>query len=198
MIFGVAATLFVLVICSVLRLFLTRLHDRPFRQVIPYLRPEGAGILQEVMDAVLEKSLLLNLSRKQLRQEQLDRMRLVDEYIGHRTHNAVVWQGWGDTELRRARKVFNREVEMAADELVVACAEFRIGASVVQIHLHFWQFKMILLPFTRVPHVSRLRKADDFDLLESYEKIKRAALKLAEACGGNCLEQLQNALHLQN
>lgn len=191
---GIAITLVVLFFTSVLRLFLTRITDRPFRQVIPYLRPDGAQILPELLDPVLEKTLALNLSHKQFRQEQLDRMRLADEYIGHRSHNATVWQGWGDTELRKARKSYDRQVEAAADGLVIACAEFRMGAAAIQTQLHLWQFKLILLPFTRVPRIARLRKVDEFDLLESYEKLKRMALKLAEACGGDYYERLLQAL----
>ncbi|MBZ5534209.1 MAG: hypothetical protein LAO20_22515 [Acidobacteriia bacterium] len=84
MIFGVIATLVALFILSVLRLFLTRFSHRSFNQVVPYLRPDGAAILAELMDAALERSLSLNLTQRQFRNEQLNRIRLADEYIGHR------------------------------------------------------------------------------------------------------------------
>ncbi|MBZ5534208.1 MAG: hypothetical protein LAO20_22510 [Acidobacteriia bacterium] len=60
--------------------------------------------------------------------------------------------------------------------------------------LHMWQFKLVLLPFVRVPRISPLRKIDDFDLLASYDKIKEAALKLAELCGGDYYDRLLEAL----
>lgn len=194
MIFGILATLIVLFILSVLRLFLTRVTHRPFRNVIPYLRPDGEEILWDLMDAAVERTLAQNLSHKQFREEQQDRMRLADEHLGHRSHNAVVLQGWGDTELRKARETGDREIQAAADVLVIACAEYRIAASAVQFQLHIWQFKLILLPFARLPRVSHLRKADDLDMFDSYEKIKETALKLAGLCGGDYYEQLVQAL----
>jgi hypothetical protein len=194
MILGIVATLVALFIISVLRLFLTRFTHRDFNQVIPYLRPDGTAILAELMDAKLEKFLALNMTHRQFRREQLDRIRLADEYIGHRSHNAVIWQGWGDTELSKARQTLDEEVRAAADALVLACVDYRIGGSAVQTQLHVWQFKLILLPFARVPRITVLKTVDDFDLLDSYEKIQYAALALAELCGGDCYDRLLEAL----
>jgi len=194
MIFGVLATLIVLYIISVLRLFLTRITHRSFNNMVLYLRPDGEKILRELMDATVERALAQNLSHKQFREEQLDRIRLADEYLGHRSHNAWVCQGWGDTELRKARETGDQEIKAAADALVVACAEFRIGASSIKFHLHFWQFKLLLLPFARLPRISRLRKVDYFEVFDSYEKIRDAALKLAVLCGGDYHERLLQAL----
>jgi len=194
MILGVLVTLAAFFFASVLRLFLTRITNRSFSNMILYLRPDGEEILRELMDTSIERALAQNLSHKQFREEQLDRIRLADEYLGHRNHNAWVCQGWGDTELRKARETGDQEMEAAADALVVACAEFRIGASSIKFQLHFWQFKLFLLPFVRLPRLSRMRKVDYFDVFDSYEKIREAALKLAELCGGDYHERLLQAL----
>jgi hypothetical protein len=194
MIYGVIATLVVLFFASVLRLFFTRFSNRSFANVVPYLRPDGEDVLQELMDPSLERFLAQNLGHRQFREKQLDRMRLADEYFDHRKHNAIVCQGWGDTEVRNAREIGDEDLRTAADALVVACAEFRIGASAAQFQLHMWQFKLILLPFARLPRISRLRKLDYFDVFESYDKIRESALALAQLCGTDCHNQLLDVI----
>jgi len=194
MIVGVLATLAVLFILSVLRLFLSRFIQRPFEQVIPFLRQDDASTLAELLDASLERQLRDVLPHAQLRKEQLNRIRLAQERIHCRAHNVTVWQEWGDTELSKARVTGNQEIRAVDDKLVVACAEFRIGASAVQTQLRLWQIKLLLLPSAKVPRLSRLRKTDDFDLLLSYESIKKTALNLAEACGSDYHDRLLQAL----
>lgn len=194
MIVGVVATLALLFCGSLFRLFLTRITNRSFDNVVPYLRPDGEKILLELMDPSLERFLAQKLGHKQFREKQLERMRLADEYFDHRKHNAIVCQGWGDTEVRNARERGDEDLRAAADALVVACAEFRIGASGAQFQLHMWQYKLILLPFARLPRISRLRKLDYFDVFESYDKIRQAALALAQLCGTDCHNQLLDAI----
>jgi hypothetical protein len=194
MILGILVTLIAIFLLRVFRLFLSRFSNRTFNDVIPYLRPDHAEQLQEVLNRDLEGHLASNLGQHQFRQTQLKRIGLAQEYIGRRTHNVTILQEWGDTEGGKTRVTFNRDVRSAADKLVVRCAEFRIGASAVQSQLHIWHFKMKLLPSTRVPYISRLRRVDSFDLLESYEEIKEAALKLAEVCGGDYHERLASTL----
>lgn len=194
MILGVVATLVALFFASVLRLFLTRFTHRSFNNVIPYLRPDGEEILRDLMNASMERLLADSLSHKQFREEQQDRMRIADEYLSHRAHNALVLQGWGDTELRKAQKMGDAEMQTAAQALVEACAQYRIGASCLKLQLHLWQFKLVLLPFARLPRISRLRKVDEFDVFTAYEHLAEAALKLAEACGVGYYDRLLEAL----
>jgi hypothetical protein len=194
MIFGIVLTLLLLFFLSVLRLFLSRFTNRTFSQVIPYLRADHPEIIAELLNPQTEYQLSHALTRKQFRKEQLNRISLTLEHLGRRAHNATVWQEWGDSERRKSRNTHDLEVRAAAENLVESCVEFRIGVSAVQIQLHLWQFKLILLPFAKVPRISRLRKTDEFDLLESYKRIQQAALKLAEACGGDCRERLAQAL----
>jgi hypothetical protein len=194
MILGILATLATLFILAVVRLFLSRWVERSFQEVLLLLRQDDPEILGELFNTAMERHLSDCLSQKQFRKEQLKRIRVAHEHIDRRTHNVVVWQEWGDTELRKSRLMGNEEARLLADALVVACAEFRMGTAAVQMQLRIWFFKMMLLPGARVPRITRLRRIDDFDLLESYEKIKRAALELAKACGGDYYERLCQAL----
>jgi hypothetical protein len=50
------------------------------------------------------------------------------------------------------------------------------------------------MPYANVPRVARLRRVDSFDLLNSYDRIKAAALILADACGGKFNGRLALAL----
>lgn len=191
---GIAVTIVTLFLVSILRLFLSRFVHRPFDQVVPLLRRDDAIALSELLDSQLERYLAEVLKHRQFRTEQLHRIRLAQERIECRAHNVTVWQEWGDCERRKSWSTHDLEVRAAAEKLVESCVEFRIGASAVQTQLHLWQFKLLLLPFAKIPRISRLRKTDEFDLLESYERIQQAALKLAEACGGDCRERLAHAL----
>lgn len=194
MIIGVVATLAVLFIFSVVRLFFSRFIHRPFHQVIPSLRQDDAATLAELLDQKEDVHLRQALNRRQFRREQMGRIRLTHERIACRAHNVTVFQEWADTELSKARVTENQEIKTAAARLVVACAEFRMAASAVQTQLTIWQAKLFFLPFAAVPRLSRLRTADDVDLLFSYEGIKETALKLAHLCGSDCYERLVEAL----
>lgn len=191
---GIIGTLLALFLLRVLRLFLSRFIHRPSDQVIPFLRKDDPATLAELLDAVQERWLRETLSHHQFRKLQLNRMRLCRERVDCRAHNVTIWQEWGDTQMGNARLTGDEEIRAAADRLVVACAGYRIGASAIQAQLRIWEVKLLLLPFAEIPRLSRLRKADDLDLLLSYEMVKELALKLADLCGGDFPERLRQAL----
>jgi hypothetical protein len=197
MILGIAITLVVLFFLSVLRLFVSRFVRRDFSQVVPFLQSDNPEILGDLFDPATERQLSDCLNRRQLRREQLNRIRLGQEYVARRTHNVVVWQEWADTELRKSRATLDAHVRTAAEELVAGCAEYRIASSSIQAQLRIWQLKLLLLPLAKAPSLARLRRIDEFDLLQSYERIKQGALKLADLCGGNYSEQLRGALQTE-
>jgi hypothetical protein len=190
MLLGILLTLVLLFFASILRLFLSRFVPRSFEQVIPFLRRDDPRTLAELLDVGLERQLCGVLPHPQMRAEQLNRMRLVRERIKCRTHNATVWQEWGDFELAKARTMGDADFKASADKLVAACAEFRIGASAVLMQLCLWQMRLLVFPISRIPHISGLRRVDDFDLMESYERIRHAAIDLADACGGDYRQKL--------
>jgi hypothetical protein len=191
---GICTTLVLLFFFQIVRLFFSRFANRTSNEVIPYLRVENSEDLAGLLDSALERYLSLNLNHRQFRTEQLSRIRLCQECIGRRAHNARIWQEWADTELLRTRATGDEDVARAASELIRCCVEYRIAASAIQLQLYYWQLKLIVLPFAAVPRVSRVRKCDSFDLLTSYEAIKGAAVMLAEACGGNLSERLASVL----
>lgn len=191
---GIIATLVALFLLSVLRLFLSRFIHRSFDQVILFLRYDDASALAELFSVPLEKYLREALSHGQFRKEQLNRIRLAHERVECRAHNVTVLQEWADTELSKARVTGDEEIRAIADKLVVACAMFRMAASVVQTRMRIRQAKIVLMPSASIPRLSSLRKADDVDLLLSYEAVKELALKLAELCGSDCRERLLEAL----
>src|SRR5216684_2060507 len=190
MIYGILVTFGAIFLFRIFLLFASRYSNRSFNEVVSFLRSDQPEQLEELLDRALEASLEVNLSSRQFRREQMRRIRLAYECIDRRTHNVTVFQEWADTELGKTRVTFNREVRTAADKLVIRCAEFRMGASAIKFQLNLWYLKMRFLPSGRVPHISRLRRTDSFDLLGSYDEIKQAALNLAEVCGGEGYEKL--------
>src|SRR5258708_9333805 len=89
------------VIVWVRRLY--RVDKRSFNDAVPYLRRDNPERLEELLDPVLEASLLLNLGQRQFREEPLKRIRLAQEFIAQRAHNAAIPQKWGTTEQDKTR-----------------------------------------------------------------------------------------------
>src|ERR1700674_738955 len=148
----VLALVFLVPIAALVRR-LYRFEKRTFSDVVPYLHRDNPESLEELLNHVLEGNLLLNLGQKQFRKEQLKRIRLAQEFIAQRAHNAKILQEWGDTECDKGRKTRDRELRVAAHVLVHACTEYRIGALWIQYQLHIWYIRMTLLPFLPVPQI---------------------------------------------
>jgi hypothetical protein len=180
------------VIVWVRRLY--RLEKRTFNDAVPYLRRDNPEQLEELLNHVLEASLLLNLGQAQFRKEQLKRIRLAQEFIAQRAHNASVLQEWGSTEQERTRTTLDKDVRSAARTLIEACIEYRISVLWIRIQLQMWYLKLALLPLVQPPQIARLRRVDSFDVLRSYVDIKKAAEQLAAACGGDYQQRLTQVL----
>ena len=180
------------VIVWVRRLY--RLEQKTFNDTVPYLRRDNPEQLEELLNHVLEASLLLNLGHRQFRREQLKRIRLAQEFIAQRAHNAAVLQQWASTEQERTRTTLDKDVRSAARALIDACIEYRISALWIRIQLHAWYLKLALLPLVQPPLIARLRQIDSFDVLRSYVDIKKAAEDLAAACGGDYQQRLAQVL----
>jgi hypothetical protein len=180
------------VIVWVRRLY--RLEKKSFNDAVPYLRRDNPEQLEELLNHVLEASLLLNLGQRQFRKEQLKRIRLVQEFVAQRAHNAAVLQEWGSTEQERTRTTLDKDVRSAARALIDACIEYRISALWIRVQLHIWYVKLALLPPVQPPLIARLRQIDSFDVLRSYVDIKKAAEDLAAACGGDYQQRLAQVL----
>ncbi len=173
---------------------LYRLDKKTFSDAVPYLRRDNPEQLEELLNDVLEASLLLNLGHRQFRKEQLKRIRLAQEFIAQRAHNASILQEWGSTEQERTRTTLDKEVRSAARALIDACIEYRISVLWIRIQLQMWYMKLVFLPRVQPPQIARLRQIDSFDLLGSYVDIKKAAEQLAAACGGDYQQRLTQVL----
>jgi hypothetical protein len=173
---------------------LYRFRSRGPEHVIPYLRAGGPEELDSLVDSRQELYLALNLEKAQFRKAQINRIHLTREKLRRRGHNAVIFQEWADYELERSRQTLDQETGTTAEKLFNLCAEFRMAAFWIEAQLTVWQIKLLVLPRSRAPHISRLRKIDSFDLLETYQQIRQTAAELALAYGCDYRERLQNAL----
>src|SRR5258708_33761862 len=89
---------------------LYRLDKKTFNDAVPFLRRDNPEQLEELLNHVLEASLLLNLGQRQFRKEQLKRIRLEQEFVAQRAHNAAVLQEWGSTEQTRTSTTSEKEM----------------------------------------------------------------------------------------
>jgi hypothetical protein len=173
---------------------LYRFRSRGPEHVIPYLRAGGPEELDSLVDSRQELYLSLNLEKNQFRKTQINRIHLIREKLRRRGHNAVIFQEWADYELERSRQTLDQDTAATAEKLFNLCAEFRMAAFWIEAQLTALQVKLLVLPRSRAPHISRFRKIDSFDLLEAYQQIRHTAAELALAYGGDYRERLQDAL----
>lgn len=171
-----------------------RFPDRTERQIIAYLRGVDLEGLKELLNLADEGYLRLNLSPAEFRKEQRHRIAVALEYYGRMAHNSRLVQQWSNTEMRKSALTRNRELARASRELNDFCIEFRMHALMTRIRLHAWLFRTKALPFISIPFLAEARRIDSFDLVYSYERIKREAARLSRACGGNCHGELAQGM----
>src|SRR5947209_2204563 len=173
--------------------FSSRFKKRGFYDVLPFLHPDDPGYLEELFDLEREASLAIALGKKAFRKAQIKRIRLALERLNRRAFNAGCLQDWAFAEAQKTVATRDLEVRAAAEELEKSCSTYRLSAGIIQRQLQRWLIQLIFLPFFRVPYMGSLKKIDSFDLLQSYEILEEAAVRLAQACGGECYELLVNA-----
>ncbi|SRR6266853_264915 len=183
-----------LVIFESLYQWIYRFPDRTERQIISYLREVDLEELKDLLNLADEGYLRLNLSAAAFRSEQRRRIDLTLEYYGRMAHNSLLLQEWASSELRKSWKTLNRDVTRTSKELHTACIEFRIHALITRIRLHAWLFRIKAFPFVPIPFLAEARRIDSFDLVYSYERIKQAAEKLSQTCGGNYHDELAQGM----
>jgi hypothetical protein len=190
----VLASMVVIAVSVVMFQRLYRFRSRGPEHVIPYLRAGGSEELDSLVDSRQELYLFLNLEKTEFRKAQINRIHLTREKLRRRGHNAVIFQEWADYELDRSLHTLDQQTGATAEKLFNLCAQFRMAAFWIEGQLTLWQIKLLLLPRAQAPQISRLRKIDSFDLLETYQQIRHTAAELAVAYGGDYRERLQNAL----
>lgn len=183
-----------LVVVAVLFQRLYRFGSRGPEDVIPFLRAVGEDELEALVDHREERYLMLNLGPIRFRRAQINRLHLMREKLRCRAHNTVILQEWAEYERERSRRRLDVEGSELAEELFNQCAEFRMAAFWIEMQLNLWYLKLLALPRAGAPRISRLRKIEAFDLIESYQKIRRTAADLGQAYGGDYLDRLEQAL----
>jgi hypothetical protein len=172
-----------------------RFRNRTEHDVASYLVPVDLGELTDLVDTLTEELMRHELEPQELRQVQLKRLRLLQEYAGWMRHNADVLQEWGEYGYGRRRYAEEDGIKSYSQELIKSCRQFRFGARSIQLDLHIKFIKLKLFPSKPVPRLSRLRPIDaSFDLLFAYQAIRIAAEYLSQAYGEDCYESLAEIL----
>jgi|ERR1051326_2718160 hypothetical protein len=172
-----------------------RFKRRPPSQVIAFLRAVDTEELRSLLDLEAEQYLRLNLSKKQFRKEQRNRLWLTLEYLGRLFHNALVMVEWGHYELWRTRRTRSAEDREAALELVGSSIQVRMCSFVLRATIHVWLVRMAVLPFLPPPRFAGLVNKGSTDLLEFYQTMKSAADQLSQSYGDVYREKMALALY---
>lgn len=171
-----------------------RFTRRPPSQVIAYLRAADPQEVGHLLDPVAEQYLRLNLTRKQFRKEQRNRMWLALEYLGRLSHNALIMAEWGYYEMKRTQRTHIATDYELSTELLSASVQVRMCSFVLRATIHVWLVRVALLPFLRLPSVAKLIDAGSTDLLEFYRTMTGAAVQLSRAYGDLHGEKMAQAL----
>lgn len=176
-----ASLLFLAALAFVHRVY--RFHHRTIHDVIPFLRRLAIEELECLLDARDEQALEQNLSVPQFAKAQLNRIHLLREKLRCADHNAAVLQDWAEYELERTYVTYDEDARRASKALLEECREFRIATLWIKVQLNLWYFQLKLFPVRDIPLISRLRRIDSFDLLDSYRQLANSAAALAGTSG---------------
>ena len=173
----------------------TRFRNRTEDDVVSYLLPIDLGELTGLVDALTEEIMWHELEPLELRKVQMNRMRLLLNYIRRMRHNADVLQEWGEHGYRRRRFAEEDGIKSCSLDLLKSCRHFRFGARAVQLDLHIKFIKLKLFPSKPIPKLSQLRRIDaSFDLLFAYQSIRVAAEYLSQSYGDDYYDRLAEIL----
>jgi hypothetical protein len=171
-----------------------RFAERTAQDVIPYIQRVDLAEIRALFDPEEEKYLKLNLSAREFRKTQWKRFRLAQQYARNLTNNARVIQEWGKFERARSRKTLNTGVSRTSLELNILCAQCRICALVVQLHLHWWLVKMALLPLAAPPSFQSLVSMGSLEMVSFYEKMRKRAGDIGGSYGESYQSRLTQVL----
>lgn len=152
--------------------------DRTAEEVLLFLRPLDVLQVQDLFASGEERYLRLNLTPRQFRRAQRNRITLALEYIRRISHNALILQQWGMYEVSRARASANRDSAHLSAGVINTSVHCRMSSFVLRMRLHTWLFRVALLPFTAPPSFEVLSNFGSADLLEFYTKLRIAAVEL--------------------
>ena len=172
-----------------------RFRNRTEYDVTPYLLRIDLGELSDLVDVLTEEQLRYELGPEEFHKEQINRLRLLQEYTRWMRRNADILQEWGEYGFGRRRYAEEDGIKSCSLELVKSCKEFRYGARAVQLQLHLWFMRMKFFPSRPAPMLSHARQVDkSFDLLFAYQGIRIASEYLSRAYGDDCYQDLAEVL----
>jgi len=159
---------------------LGRYPSRTIDDVTPFLRPAELQELESLLDPAHEANFKLRMPPQEFAEWQRKQIHLMREYLLRMSHNALVLIEWGNLEMQKNEKRQEPSVPSLAHELVQAATEFRLYSILVLVKLKFW----LILPstcrfFLPTTHLSSLRRLFGIDGLNSYQRLKTAAVGLS-------------------
>src|SRR5205809_3706788 len=128
----IAALLLILFLPIAYRRF-TRFRNRTEDDVASYLSPIDLGELTGLVDTLTEEIMWHELEPRELREVQMNRIRLLQNYIRWMRHNGDVLQEWGDYGYNRRRFAEEDGIKSCSLDLIKACRNFRFGARSIQL-----------------------------------------------------------------
>jgi hypothetical protein len=168
--------------------------QRTAHDVIPYLRSINLEEVRALLDPGTERYLRLNTSPEEFKRSQWKRCHLALQYVNDLARNAKVIQEWGKYERNRSRTTRDGEIRRASLDLTVACAQCRICAVAVRIRIHFWMFKMAIVPFSAPPSFASLPRMGSVEMVSYYEQIKASAILIGQGYGESYHQKLAHVL----
>ena len=192
--FGLVLLLLLLTALFICLHHLYRFPNRTINDVIPFVRRVAVEELESLLDHRNEETLRQSLGTSQFAKAQISRIHLFREKLRCADHNASIFQDWAAYEIERTYVTCDGEVRKSATALLEGCTEFRIAVFWIKFQLNLWYLQLQLFPVRNIPFISRLRRVESFDLLESYRQITRKAAALAAASGEGYKTKLAAAL----
>ncbi len=159
--------------------FLGKFPRRTMDDVTPYLRATDFNELESLLDPAQEVNFRLRLSPLEFREWQRKRVHLLREYLLRMSHNSLVLIEWGNMELYSRERRSSKQGHALAQELVQAGTEFRLYSLLALARLKLW----IVFRPDQTSSLARLRRVFGIDALNSYDRLKSAAITLGMAHG---------------
>lgn len=171
--------------------FLGKFPRRTMEDVTPYLRATDFEELELLLNPAHEVNFRLRLSSREFRDWQRKRVHLLREYLLRMSHNSLVLIEWGNMELHGGENRHSSEQKDAlAHELVQAGTEFRLYSLLALAKLKLW----IVFPPATAANPAQLRHLFGIDALNSYGRLKTAAVTLGMAHGDAYHQELLTKL----
>jgi len=174
---------------------LSQFTRRTWDDVPEFLRQVRFESVEKLFDADEEKeALTFGNSRRALR----CRLDLAREYLRSLQHNVTIVYQWGETEwldMVRHHLQYDEDTREKIIALHREAITFLVAVRVALFKIWFWS----VLQFEKWPaiplsSVAGLRQPGSVDLLEAYQRVKRAAAALASVYGEEHVDEINQLM----